>query len=250
MTSAPYVDVRPGADTIRVASAQAHVFDAAWMDEAELQQRSLLTGEAAAGRGNTWFFEHDGVPMVLRHYRRGGLMRRVNERRYLWTGLESTRAMREFAVLQSLEALDLPISPVIAARVQRNGWRYQASLITRRVDGDTLASRLDQPAIVWRSIGKTIADFHAVGLWHADLNAHNILINDNARVTLLDFDRARLCKPPRRAAEGWSVSNLERLHRSLRKVSASSGTPLPSTAWMELRDAWREALMERARRSR
>lgn len=247
-----HVDVRDGMDTIRVASSLADVFDTAWMDESELQQRGLLSGHASAGRGNTWFFEHEGMPMVLRHYRRGGLMRKISERYYLWTGLESSRAMAEFAVLQSLEELELPVSNAVAARVERDGWRYRASLITHRIDGQTLAERLVQTpsSIDWRAIGKTIADFHAVGLWHADLNAHNILIDDNAGVTLLDFDRARLRKPPRSAAEGWSVSNLERLHRSLRKVCAAGGISLPGTAWMELRDAWRNVLMERHLRSR
>jgi Ser/Thr protein kinase RdoA (MazF antagonist) len=56
---------------------------------------------------------------------------------------------------------------------------------------------------------------HEYGVWHADLNAHNILVAGGAGVSLIDFDRAR-----RRAAGSWREANLERLHRSLDKVCA------------------------------
>lgn len=270
-------DVRSGADTIRVAPEYLEVFDPDWMDEEALKLQGLMTGQPSAGRGNTWFFEHDNTPMVLRHYRRGGLVQRISKQSFIWTGLESTRAMAEFSVLRALLAQQLPVTPVVAVRVKRLGWRYHASIITQRVEGATLAEKLkslkvvstrDAPtqnattqnattqnaqkdsAIDWSLIGSTIADFHAVGLWHADLNAHNILIDDSARVTLLDFDRARLRHAPRTTAEGWSLGNLQRLHRSLKKVCASLDTALPDNAWMQLKAAWRESLMARQRAMR
>jgi len=245
-------------DTLRVAPEYVDVFDPDWMDEEALQQQGLITGQPSAGRGNTWFFQLDGTPMVLRHYRRGGLVQKLSKQSFFWTGLESTRAMAEFTVLRALLAKQLPVTPVVAVRVQRFGWRYKASIITLRVEGATLAEKLKllkaasaqneqiESEIDWSLIGKTIADFHAVGLWHADLNAHNILIDDE-RVTLLDFDRARLRPAPRTTAEGWSLGNMDRLHRSLKKVSAALDTALPEKAWMQLKAAWRESLMRSQR---
>jgi len=49
---------------------------------------------------------------------------------------------------------------------------------------------------------------------HADLNAHNILLADDA-VYVLDFDRGRV-----RARGAWEQAVLARLQRSLVKVTA------------------------------
>jgi 3-deoxy-D-manno-octulosonic acid kinase len=65
----------------------------------------------------------------------------------------------------------------------------------------------------WRAVGSSIARLHRAGVDHADLNAHNILITRNT-VTVIDFDRGRV-RPP----GAWSTRNLERLQRSLAKIS-------------------------------
>jgi 3-deoxy-D-manno-octulosonic acid kinase len=65
---------------------------------------------------------------------------------------------------------------------------------------------------------------------HADLNAHNLLVGLDGAVYVLDFDRGRL-----RARGAWERAVLERLHRSLVKVSA--GLPaerFDARAWAEL----------------
>jgi 3-deoxy-D-manno-octulosonic acid kinase len=66
----------------------------------------------------------------------------------------------------------------------------------------------------WRKVGATIAEFHRHGVHHADLNAHNILLEDAAsRVYVLDFDRGRL-----RSRGEWEGEVLQRLKRSLEKI--------------------------------
>ena len=49
---------------------------------------------------------------------------------------------------------------------------------------------------------------------HADLNAHNVLLGADRTVYLLDFDRGRV-----RSRGSWEQVVLERLHRSLVKVT-------------------------------
>ena len=66
----------------------------------------------------------------------------------------------------------------------------------------------------WRDVGAAVAQLHAAGADHADLNAHNILLDGGGAVSLIDFDRGRLRTPG-----GWTSGNLSRLRRSLVKVA-------------------------------
>jgi 3-deoxy-D-manno-octulosonic acid kinase len=59
---------------------------------------------------------------------------------------------------------------------------------------------------------------------HADLNLHNLLLDAQSRVYLIDFDRGT-----RRAAGAWKAANLARLRRSLDKVAGHSSVIAP--AW-------------------
>jgi len=51
---------------------------------------------------------------------------------------------------------------------------------------------------------------HAAGADHADLNAHNILLDGDGVVSVIDFDRGRL-----RNGGSWMRRNLARLQRCL-----------------------------------
>lgn len=190
----------------------------AWLFDAEaLQACGLLTG-VAQGRGATWFYTYTELALVLRHYRRGGLIAKLLGERYLWTGLRRTRAWREWELLAKMYALQLPVPQPIAARVIHRGLWYSADLIMRRIlftqslADSLMAKGLD--AARWRGIGICIRRFHAAGVYHADLNAHNILLGKDNTVYLIDFDKGELRSP----ALKWQQKNLARLQRSLRKL--------------------------------
>ncbi len=57
---------------------------------------------AIGGRGNTWILAGGDGEWVLRHYRRGGLLRHFNQDLYIWQGLQNTRPWREGRLLSSL----------------------------------------------------------------------------------------------------------------------------------------------------
>jgi len=72
---------------------------------------------------------------------------------------------------------------------------------------------------------------------HADLNAHNLLLGPDGTVYVLDFDRGRI-----RPRGAWEQAVLERLQRSLRKVTA--GMPpgrFDDTAWQALLQGLKDA---------
>ncbi|WFM71420.1 3-deoxy-D-manno-octulosonic acid kinase [Halomonas sp. CKK8] len=181
-----------------------------------------VIGEAP-GRGASLFLDASpfeaGAQWVLRPYRRGGLIARLSDDRYLWTGLERTRAFRECRLTADLHARGLPVPRPVAARVTRHGLTYQASLITERIpDARALADLLQQDeagAALLARVGTTIRRFHDVGLDHVDLNARNLLVDPKGEVWLIDLDRCRL-----RPKGAWQAGNLARLERSLVKFSA------------------------------
>jgi 3-deoxy-D-manno-octulosonic acid kinase len=195
------------------------------------------------GRGAVAFIRHDAGAWVLRHYRRGGLIARIVSDRYVWTGADRTRGYREWRLLAQLCAWGLPVPEPIAARYVRTGWSYRADLITAAVpDVETLSERLIAGRIdsgLWQSVGTTIAQFHRRGVQHADLNAHNILIDRTGRVFVLDFDRGRI-----RVRGGWEERVLARLHRSLLKISAQDGSAFDESNWAALMAGYRGAMTQ------
>ena len=146
-----------------------------------------------AGRGSVSFFTHAEKSMVLKHYLRGGLVSKLIFDQYLWVNLELTRSFVEFRALEEMSQLGLPVPRPIAARVKRRGVSYTADLITEKLDntrtlGDYLYDQSGSEQI-FSTIGDTIANFHATGCYHPDLNVENILIDEAQKVFLLDFDR-------------------------------------------------------------
>lgn len=233
------------------------VFDAIVFDETRLAQQNLISGHAVAGRGNTFFLTFEGCSLVLRHYRRGGLVQRVSSSRYIFTGLARTRAMLEFDILLKMHDMQLPVPKPFACRVVKYCCTYEASIVTHRLAGKTLAQRFLSATMTdgqWREIGKTIARFHQERIYHADLNAHNILLSDEGLVSLIDFDRAEIRPMSAHPSdETWCTSNLDRLQRSLEKLAknptgalvdiASRNLPLEiTTGFPLLRSSWFNAL--------
>jgi 3-deoxy-D-manno-octulosonic acid kinase len=193
--------------------------DGRWFDPAYWQDQGALN-TLTGGRGGVAVIVTPAGECVLRHYRRGGMVAKLMGDRYLWTGAERTRGFAEFRLLQAMHGLGLPAPHVVAARYQRLGVHYRADLIMRRIpDTQTLAAcladgRLD--AELAQEVGALVARFHRAGVWHADLNAHNVLVASSA-LYMIDFDRGCMREP----GEGWRMANLQRLRRSLFKLGAA-----------------------------
>ena len=104
-----------------------------------------------------------------------------------------------------------------AARYRRRGLLYTADIITVRIPGvqalsSFIAGERRDPDF-WFSLGGAIQEFHAAGVFHADMNAYNLQIDTQGRLWMLDFDRGRLLPPGQ-----WQQKTLSRLHRSLHKI--------------------------------
>ena len=189
------------------------------------------------GRSPVLILERGDETWVLRHYRRGGAVARFIDDHYLYTGLQRTRSYQEWRLLGRMTAWGLPVPAPIAARVQRQGWIYQADIITRYLpDTHALSSALRNENVsvdAWRRIGGMLRDFHGRGVDHPDLTAHNILMDSQGRVFLVDFDNAVL-RPP----GSWTRRGIARFERSLRKVALETGTEFDASGWQALLESY------------
>tara|TARA_R110001583_G_scaffold9945_5_gene46334 strand:- start:12002 stop:12697 length:696 start_codon:yes stop_codon:yes gene_type:complete len=180
-----------------------------------LQENNLITG-SSVGRGTTWFFLYEHKKYVLRHYYRGGLIGKMNPDNFLYTGLTNTRAYQEFQLLNQMAKLGLPVPLPYAGRISRYGMFYKADLIIELIeDAQDLVAVLNQQAInekQWYEIGRVIRLFHDQNIYHSDMNSHNIMLDQNDKVWLIDFDKCA-----QRESGAWKEQTLARLLRSFRK---------------------------------
>jgi 3-deoxy-D-manno-octulosonic acid kinase len=222
-------------DASRVSNLSAEWFTPSYW-------QSLGGLEAGArGRGATYFVNTGGRRYVLRHYRRGGLAARLSTDHYVWRGENRSRSFAEWQLTYSLHRAGLPVPAPIAARYRRvAGVTYTADLITERLANvGSLAECLRTGALsimTWISVGRCIRRFHDLGVCHADLNAHNILLAEE-QVYLIDFDRCQL-----RGAGLWRDANLVRLRRSLEKITwALPPERFGEADWHGLLDGYRQS---------
>lgn len=225
--------------------------DASDFDAAAIARVGRLRA-AAGGRGSAWFVTARAPAngeWVLRHYRRGGFVARFVEDAYPWAGASRVRSFRELELLATLEALGLPVAPPVAARYVRRGPTYRADLLTQAIPGvRTLSSVVTgMPDALgvggWRAIGACVRRFHDAGAYHADLNAHNVLLEEarlaagtlepHTGVHVVDFDRGALRRPG-----AWREATLERLERSLRKITRDSPAHFRAEQWAWFREGY------------
>lgn len=211
-------------DASRLRKPQPPLFSREyWQSQGALQ-------EVAGGRGSVCFLRTAEGAWVWRHYRRGGLVARLSDDRYWWAGASRTRSFAEWRLLARLRAMNLPVPAPIAGGYVRSGLLYRADLITEELPGTrTLASEMSEaelPAERWLAVGRTIGVFHRAGVRHADLNAHNILLDRASKVYLIDFDRGRIG-----SRGAWEQGVLARLQRSLQKVGVQRGATFGAREW-------------------
>ncbi len=192
----------------------------------------LITGQAQ-GRGTTYFVQLESIQGALRHYHRGGLFGKLVNDHYLFTGWLKTRSAQEFALLEHLNNCRVNVPKPIAARAVKRGFIYTADILIEKVPNASdlvdILLKATLSAEHYQKIGREIRKMHDVGVDHTDLNIHNILIDDNHNVWLIDFDKCRLSRP-----DTFEQGNLERLLRSFRKEVGKRQIKWCEKDWVEL----------------
>jgi len=205
-----------------IAEPTLQLFDCDYHTKQQARQNNSAFGKnAGVGRAKVVYFSSDNRSLVLKHYFRGGAVSAFSKDCYFGLDIEKSRAFREWRLLKKMAQLGLPVPQAVAAHVKKTLIFYRADLITVEIkDAKTLADVLSEKnieAAQWRKIGVCIKLFHENNIYHADLNARNILlageVPEVGNVYLIDFDNSDF----REDSKTWKAANLLRLKRSLLK---------------------------------
>ena len=218
-----------------------HLLNSDMFDSDYWQQRNGIVG-SAQGRGTTYFVACEQEQWVLRHYYRGGLIGKLINDSYLFTGIKNTRAIKEHLLLTQLQEWQLPAPRPVACRIKRKGLSYSADILSERIkNAEDLYTRLLRTPVsieLWQQIGKTIGAFHKRGVYHHDLNIHNILLDDRDKVWLIDFDQGAIKEGTR-----WQQDNMARLLRSFNKEKNKHNSLCWQSAdWQYIEQSYQQAL--------
>ena len=196
------------------------------------------------GRGSVWFITDVDRHWVLKHYLRGGLFKDLLTDRYLFTGFDRSRMIREFDMLCEMKRRSLPVPRPIAAMAVRSGpLFYRGAMITERLQNSTsLASLISCEEVsdqMWFDVGSTIGQFHSASVLHRDLNVTNIL-RRGGDWYLIDFDKC--CFVGGGANTRWRQDNLSRFQRSIRKLSEETNQSLDQKQWRVFKEGYESVL--------
>jgi 3-deoxy-D-manno-octulosonic acid kinase len=189
-----------------------------------------LTSAVEAGAGNRQSAHRldlgDGVELFARRGRRGGLIASILSDVYF--GI-TPRPLTELAVTIEAVRRGIPVAEPMGAMIE---WLspvlYRGFFLTQAVRGMTLWEFLktdEDPTVRAHVLGQAravIDTMHDKGLFHADLNLHNLLVTqarDSFSVVVIDLDKSRLFDAPLSTA--MRRANAARLMRSARKLDPS-----------------------------
>lgn len=203
-----------------------------------LQKLGALASASEAGAGNRKSAFRmqldDGLELYARCGRRGGLIASILSD--LYVGI-APRPLSELAVTVEAMKRGIPVAEPMGAMIEWIGPAlYRGYFLTRAVRGMTLWQFIktdDDPTVRNHVLAQARAAIDAMqvkGLFHADLNLHNLLVTqarDSFTVIIIDLDKARLFDTPLSAA--MRRANAARLLRSARKLDPS-GKYLDATA--------------------
>jgi len=164
-----------------------------------------------------------GARIVVRRYRRGGVMRLLNRTHYFG----GNRAFDELRATERARAGGVR-APVVVAAIERPGRvaGYRAWLATELVPhAQDLAAWLHHSGadevrrrMVLEEAGRQMALMHAAGVGHPDVNLRNLLVAGDlgAEVYVIDFDKADVAAEP--VPRARRERDLRRMARSARKL--------------------------------
>jgi hypothetical protein len=195
-----------------------------------MQKLGELTSTVETGAGNRQSAFRirldDGLELFARHGRRGGMIGSILGDVYV--GM-APRPLNELAVTVEAMRRGIPVAEAMGAMIEWIGPAlYRGFFLTRAVRGMTLWEFVktdDDPIVRSHVLGQAraaIDAMHQKGLFHADLNLHNLMVTqaqESFTVIIIDLDKSQLFDAPLSAS--MRRANAARLLRSARKLDPS-----------------------------
>lgn len=228
-----YIDLDRG--SWRVIAARLELAEMVTLLEAA--RSATLAGEkVVSGRGGALRVVLRGGKVVyVRHYLRGGMMRWLVRDLYL---LRPPRPIRELMATEQARAAGCRVPIVHAVAIEETGPFYRGWIVTSAIDGarafiDELAAADEsRRRALLLAAGGAIRGLHDAGVYHVDLNGHNLLLDADGNVAVIDFDRATLALP---GIYRLGERGRDRFWRSLVKLMRLRGVALADDEkrWIE-----------------
>jgi len=231
----------------------------AWRPGYEMNVREVATRPDAlprhrerVGRASLGSLSSPDGPLLVREYRKGGLLRRVRGR----TMHGRLRPLDELVLLARLQALAVPVPVAVGCVILRGplGWRGFLLLeeVAGAVDLEALLHGVPGPPgtplrHVLATAGRAVRALHDAGVPHPDLHPKNLLLTPDGRVLIIDLDKAR--PGTGLLADQERLRNLVRLGRAIEKhrlkgikagrrealrfLEGYAGSPEAARLWLE-----------------
>lgn len=155
----------------------------------------------------------DGIgAVVIKQYRRGGLLGHFIKRRYVKWG--KTRAQREFELLDAVGKFGIKVPQPIAF-VYRGALFYRAWLITREIQRPLTLAGLslkdeEKSIRVMESVIQQVSALVQHQVLHVDLHPGNVIVDTDGKVYLLDFDKGKVYHTDRQKLKNRYLARWQR----------------------------------------
>jgi 3-deoxy-D-manno-octulosonic acid kinase len=218
----------PNFSTFRIGSRELVIHRDIASQAAQIMQKlGTLASASGAGAGNRQsahrLYLDGGLELFARRGRRGGMIGSILGDIYV--GM-APRPLNELAVTVEAGRRGIPVAEPMGAMIEWIGPAlYRGFFLTRAVRGMTLWEFVktdDDQTVRSHVLGQAraaIGLMHDKGLFHADLNLHNLLVTqarESFTVIIIDLDKSRLFDAPLSSA--MRRANAARLMRSARKL--------------------------------
>jgi len=179
------------------------------------------------GRGRVVSVALRGMPgdrMVVRKYEHGGIFAKVLGDVFAGP-LSRSRPLKELRVSALAAQKGLPVPEIIGVWVERHaGFFWRGYIYSREIpDAENLTvylgrkERKEKGGVI-RAVALVLRKLHGQKIYHGDLNAANILVQekrDGIKVFLIDMDKSKIISGFR---EKNGIRNLIRFSRSVDKM--------------------------------
>lgn len=170
-----------------------------------------------AGRVSTSAVRLTGIgSVIVKHYRRGGMVGHFIKRTYLKWG--RTRCQVEYEHLRNASDLGINVPEPIAC-AYKGQFFYQAWLVTREIPNHQSLANLgfqekERTETAQKKLLEQLAALIDNRIYHTDLHPGNVLVDADNRVFLIDFDKAAYYRKNKNSLRS---KYLQRWNRAVKK---------------------------------